>query len=114
MLGMCHFLGMVNQMGKFSPNLAESTQPLRELLIKTNQWVWGEPQQRAFTRIKEALTSSPVLALFDPNLDTIISADASSFGLGAVMMQRQPTGDLKPVAYISRSTTSTEQKYAQI
>ena len=30
------------------------------------------------------------------------------------MMQRQPTGDLKPVAYISKSMTSTEQKYAQI
>ena len=30
------------------------------------------------------------------------------------MMQRQPTGDLKPVAYISRSMTSTEQRYAQI
>ena len=76
--------------------------------------MWGEPQQRAFTTIKEALTSSPALALFDPNLDTIISADPSSFGLGAVMMQRQPTGDLKAAVYISRSMMSTEQRYAQI
>ena len=51
------FLGMVNQMSKFAPNLAEVTQPLRELLIKGNQWMWGEPQQRAFSRIKEILTS---------------------------------------------------------
>ena len=108
------FLGMVNQMGKFAPNLAEVTQPLRELLNKRNQWVWGEPQQKAFARVKEILTSSPVLALFDPNLETIISADASSFGLGAVLLQRQPTGDLKPVAYVSRSMTPTEQRYAQI
>ena len=108
------FLGMINQMGKFAPNLAEVTQPLRELLKKQNQWMWGEPQQRAFTRVKEMLTSSPVLALFDPNLETILSADASSFGLGAVLLQRQPTGDLKPVAYISRSMTPTEQRYAQI
>ena len=106
------FLGMVNQMSKFTPNLAETTQPLRELLIKENQWVWGEPQRRAFQRVKEALTSTPVLALFDPK--TVVSADASSFGLGAVLLQKQQTGDFKPVAYISRSMTPTEQRYAQI
>lgn len=105
---------MVNQMGKFAPNLAEVTQPLRALLNKGNQWVWGEPQQRAFAQVKETLTSAPVLALFDPNLDTIISADASSFGLGAVLLQRQPSGDLKLVAYISRSMMPTEPRYAQI
>ena len=108
------FLGMVNQISKFSPNLSDVTQLLRELLIKGNQWVWGGPQQRAFSQVKEALTSSPVLALFDPNLDTVVSANASSFGLGAVLLQKQPTGDFKPVANISRSMMPTEQRYAQI
>ena len=51
--GVRRFLGMVNQMSMFAPNLAEVTQPLRELLFKCNQWMWGEPQQRAFSRIKE-------------------------------------------------------------
>ena len=60
------------------------------------------------------LTTSPVLALFDPQYDTTLSADASSYGLGAVLLQRQPGGQLKPVAYISRSMTATEQLYAQI
>ena len=96
---------MVNQISKFAPNLADVTQPLRELLVKDNQWVRGEPQQRAFRRVKDILTSSPVLALFDPNLETTISADVSSFGLGAVLLQRQSTGDLKPIAYISTSDT---------
>ena len=108
------FLGMVNQLGKFSPNLAEVTTLLQELLKKENQWQWGEPQRNAFATIMVLLINSPVLALFDPNLETILSADTSSFGLGAVLLQRQPTDELKPVAYISRSMTATEQRYAQI
>ena len=109
-----HFLGMVNQMSTFTPNLAEETQPVRALLVKDNEWVWGEPQQRSFDRIKELLMNAPVLALFDPNLETVLSADASSFGLGAVLLQRQPSGELKLVAFISRSMTPTEQGYARI
>ena len=101
-------------MSKFAPNLADVTKPLRDLLVKGNQWVWEEPQQKAFNQIKQMLTTSPVLALFDPSLETIVSEDASSYGLGAVLLQRQPEGQLKPVAYISRSMTPTEQRYAQI
>ena len=60
------------------------------------------------------LSTSLILALFNPQLDTIVSADASSFGLGAVLLQRQPEGQMKPVAYFSLSMTPTEQRYAQI
>ena len=35
------FLGMVNQLGKFTPNIAEMSQPLRELLSTKRAWVWG-------------------------------------------------------------------------
>ena len=108
------FLGMVNQMNKFCPNLADITKPLRDLLIKDNLWTWGEPQHNAFAQAKQILTTSPVLCLFDVNLETVLSADASSHGLGAVLLQRQKQGDLRPVAYISRSMTPTEQRYAQI
>ena len=86
------FLGMVNQMSKFIPNLAEITQPVRELLVGDNLWTWGELQERDFKHSKEVLTSSPILALFNPNLETIVSADTSSFCIRTVQQQKQPTG----------------------
>ena len=108
------FLGMTNQMSKFLPGLADKTQPLRELLKSNTQWIWEDSQKEAFTSVKAAMCHSPVLAMFDPNSETILSADASSFGLGAVLRQRQDDGTLRPIAYISRAMTATEQRYGQI
>ena len=38
-------LGVINQLGKFTPNLADCTKPLRDLLSQKNQFYWGHPQQ---------------------------------------------------------------------
>lgn len=107
-------LGMINQQAKFVPDLAHKTEPLRALLAKDAQWIWDAAQQKSFQTIKEDLTSPPVLALYDPERETKLSTDASCFGLGAVLRQRQPTGDFKPVAYASRSMSQAERRYAQI
>ena len=94
------FLGLVNH--------------LRDLLKKENAWVWGPAQQEAFQRLKADMASEQVLALYDPEKETVVSSDASSFGLGAVLMQKQPSGEMRPVAYASRSMTETERRYAKI
>lgn len=54
------------------------------------------------------------MALYDVRNETILSADASSYGLGAVLQQTQSDGSLRPIAYVSRALTKTEQRYAQI
>lgn len=109
------FLGMVNQLNKFSPNLADRMKPLRDLLSIRNEWMWGDSQEKAFTEVKTALISSETLCAFNPLLETIVSADASSFGLGAVLRQKQSDSQvLRPVAYISRALSDTEKNYAQI
>ena len=72
-----------------------------------------EAQKKAFQEVKEALSFRPLLAFFDPVRETIVSADASSFGLGAVL-QKQLKGELHPIAYVSRAMTPTEKRYAQI
>ncbi|XP_065176961.1 uncharacterized protein K02A2.6-like [Sycon ciliatum] len=108
------FLGLVNQLGKFSPSLASVSQPIRDLLKKGNAWSWGPPQQSAFEEIKALLSCTPVLALYSPEYPTIVSADASSYGLGAVIKQQQPSGDWKPVSFQSRALLPAERRYAQI
>ena len=80
------FLGMINQCGKFSPNLAELTKPLRALLTKNSKWHWDEPQKDVYVTVKEEIVQPTVLALCNTTADTKISADTSSFGLGAVLL----------------------------
>ena len=107
------FMGMVNQLGKFSPNLTDLTQTLRQLLSTKSAWLWGPDQDRAFTDVKAELAKPTVLALYDPLAPTKVCADASSYGLGAVLMQKSDSL-WKPIAYASRSMTETEKRYAQI
>ena len=54
------FLGMTNQLSKFTPHLSSMTKPLRDLLSTKNLWIWG-PAQQAFHTIKQQLSSAPVL-----------------------------------------------------
>ena len=107
------FMGMVNQLGKFSPRIAELSKPMRELLSSKRAWNWGPAQEEAFVKVKAELTAHTVLALYDPQAETKISADASSHGLGAVLLQKQKQ-EWRPVAYASRSMSETETRYAQI
>ena len=87
------FLGMINQLGKFSENLADKTKPIRELLEKRNAWFWGDAQQKAFDELKKDITSMPILAHFDPKRETVVSADASAYGIGSVLKQKQDDGN---------------------
>eukprot|EP00731_Ephydatia_muelleri_P030587 Em0022g101a len=107
------FLGMANQLGKFSCGLSELTKPLRELLGKNTAWQWEKAQLEAFEETKKELCKPTVLAFYDPTLPTKVSADASSFGLGAVLLQEKDSV-WKPVSYASRSMSETERRYAQI
>ncbi|XP_075530161.1 uncharacterized protein LOC142563495 [Dermacentor variabilis] len=111
--GVRRLLGMVNHLARFLPHISDVTAPIRALLNKSASWVWQHEQKAAFEKIKELLTSDRCMAKYHPSYATTVSADASSFGLGAVLLQTQPSGERRPVAFASRSMTDTEQRYSQ-
>ena len=58
-------MGMVNQLGKFTPRIVEISQPLRELLSSKRAWVWGPAQAGAFKEIKAELARPTMLGLYN-------------------------------------------------
>ena len=100
------FLGMINHQQKFIKNLLDKTSPLRDLLSSKNEWHWGPAQEATFRHLKNEMSQAPVLAHYCPEKDTIVSADASSYGLGAGLLQVQDDGSTKATAYASRSCTA--------
>ena len=107
------FLGLVNYYGKLMPNLATTAAPLYNLL-KNGHWTWGKAQKAAFKGVKDYLQSSDLLVHFDPEEPLILSGDASSSGLGAVLSHRMHDGPERQIAFASEILAPTERKYSQL
>ena len=107
------FLGLINYLGKFIPDLATECEPLRVLTRNSVPWQWGLEEQRCFEKLKALVTTTKVMAHFDKDLDTRVITDASPVGLGGIMMQRHGNDCWKVVEYISRSLTPVERRYSQ-
>ena len=108
------FLGTCGYVAKFIPNYAHLVEPLRKLTRKEQKWSWGNKQTKAFKALKKSLSREPVLACFHLDAPPFVVTDASPVGLGGIFLQDQGAGQPKPIAYISRSLTLTEQRYSQI
>ena len=107
--GVQRLIGMVKYLGKFLSSLSDICEPLRRLIHKDAVWNWKSEHDEAFQNIKNALTKAPVLKFFYSNMQVKGQKDASSKGLGFVLLH-----DDRPVTYTSRAFTSAEQKYCQI
>lgn len=103
------FLGMVNYLRKFIPNMANVASCLQQLLKKDIDWLWTVVHDNVFANIKKMLTQTPVLQNFNNNLPIVIQCDASQEGLGCCLLQNN-----KPVSFASRSLTSAERNFSQI
>ncbi|GJP61792.1 hypothetical protein CLOP_g18920 [Closterium sp. NIES-67] len=104
------FLGFVNYVRRFIPNMAGLSAPLTDRLKDHDCFWWGEKQQAAFDQLKIALTSPPILRISDPDRPYEVVTVASDIAIGAVLLQDFGDG-LQPVAYESRKLQGAEKNY---
>ena len=109
------FLGMVGYYQKFIPRYAEISKPLTDLTKgkQPNHVIWGQSQESAFQDLKKAISQCPILKILDTSREMVVQTDASSEGLGAVLLQDYD-GTLHPVRYLSRKLKDAERNYSTI
>ena len=112
------FLGAANVYRRFVRNFSRIARPLSDMLAKNSGADLQNPtkeQEAAFKKLKDALSTPPVLALPKANRPYMIDTDASKGALGAVLLQQQD--DSRPtewatVGYYSRTLTKEERNYS--
>ena len=90
------FLGFVQYLSKFIPNMSTVDAPLRDVMKRNVDFYWNKQhkqQQRSFDELKELCCSTPLLAYYDVTKDVTIQC---------------------PIAYTSRAPTPTEKRYGQL
>ena len=107
------FLGMVNYMGTFIPNLSHHTEPLRAMLKKDNVFHWEEQQTWSFQQVKTliAKANTTPLRYYNRNLPVTVQVDTSLRGLAACLIQKYK-GEDQPIAFASKSLMDAETRYA--
>ena len=108
-------LGLLGYYRRYVQNYAVITAPITDLLKgqKGKSIVWSPECAQALLQIQEILSTYPVLSL--PNLRDpfIVRTDASSVGIGGVLLQEKE-GILHPVSFVSRKLLDREQRYGTI
>ncbi|MEL7521903.1 MAG: reverse transcriptase family protein, partial [Cyanobacteria bacterium J06553_1] len=104
------FIGLAGFYRSFIWNFGELAVPLTSLLKKDSKFIWGDQQEKSFNALKEALTTAPILTFPDYTQTFHLYTDASSTGLGAVLMQKV-NGELQPIAFASRVLNNAERNY---
>ena len=96
-------IGMLNYLLQYIPDMSTVTAPMRSLLKADVPFVWNTAHEHAFNKVKEILSTTPDLRLFDPNIKVQIQCDASKTGKGACLLQEG-----QPAASYSKALTPTE------
>ncbi|RXN31317.1 hypothetical protein ROHU_017098 [Labeo rohita] len=108
------FLGLTSWYSKFIPNYTAVVGPLRVLLRGSTPFIWSPDAQESFETVKGLIVNSAALALFNPELPTLVTTDASDYGIGCVLTQIHTDNTERTVAFASRSPLAAERKYSTV
>ena len=107
------YLGLLNYYNRFIPNISSKLKSLYELLRKDEIFEMTPHRIKCFKESQEFLTEFGILELFDPSKPIIVAADASPYGVGAVL-SHLVDGIEKPVLFVSSTLSPAEKNYSQL
>ena len=108
------FWGLLNYYGRFIQNLASLIHPLNKLLCHGVPWQWSEAWQEAFRAAKVKIVSPNVLVHYNQARPIQLAADASAYGIGAIISHTMDDGTERPIAFASRTLSPSEHNYSQV
>jgi hypothetical protein len=104
------FTGFLNFYRRFIPNFSRVARPLYDLTKKDERFEWTEKRQEAFDRLKDLISSAPILSQARDHGRFRIEADACDYATGAVLLQEHD-GVYRPIAFLSKSLNEVERNY---
>ena len=105
------FVGMVNFLSIFCPELQNLQMPIYDLIRKGRQFIWGKEQQNAFEEIKHRLIKPPILHMPNSAGRIHLYSDTSKFAMGSVLYQIQ-NGKSKLILYASKRLPEAARNYS--
>ena len=105
------FLGLSSYYRRYIPDFSKVASPLYALTQKNAPFIWSPSCQQAFDKLKQLLTTAPILAFPNFSKPFLLETDASGTGLGAVLSQEQEDGSIRPLAFASRTLQKQERNY---
>lgn len=106
------FLGITGWYRRFIKNYSSKAAPLTQLLKKKTPFNWTQDVDNAFTSLKSALTTAPILATPDFSRHFYLQCDASTVGVGCVLFQKSNDGEEHPIAYYSQKLNPAQKNYS--
>jgi hypothetical protein len=106
--------GKENFLHRFIPNYVELTLGFTQLLKKGYEFVWDTTANKAFDALKLTLTHTPLLFPLNYSRDYFLYLAASDSTIAMVLVQEDDSHDEHVIYYLSRSLTTTEDKYLHV
>ena len=108
------FMGILNHLQRFLPNLQVHWDQLRPSLKAGNKskFVWGECQQTAFTNFLQLIANITKMYHYDQGRNSRLKCDASHSGLDAALEQEIESDVWVPIAFASPFLNDQEKKYS--
>ena len=104
-------MGLASYYRRHVPNFAEIALPLTKLTKKNEKFRWGDEQEKAFQKLKDILSTEPLLIYPYFSQPFIVACDASNTAIGAVLSQLRDDEE-KPIAYCSRQLNNAKRNYS--